>query len=546
MSVYNNIIRVVKVYKEPIDEVNINIYIKEVEKLKKHQDENIVKAYDTGTIEYKEEKYFYVILDYIDGKALDEIKPNVFKETLYSERINLLDQILNTIDVFRAKYELHNDLHLGNLILSNDKKVKIIDFGSSKISYDPLDSDYDLYSIKHDLINFFLTKDEIDRILKNIDLKSVDFKSLKQIISDEKSRKTEKYKIVRDKIKIFRDSRISMIYKNKLPVPFYPSPKIVLHLIPFTSFKSDHNYDLDKPSLYDIEPMGSLGFDHGYNIDGKFTYSSFKQRQESYSYVQLFKNGIIEAVNSKILWSRKEEKIIPIILIEKELIKKVPVYIGVYEKLNIEAPIFLSLSLVDVKGFKTPKNRDYWSKDLFPIDRDIILIPEIIIEDLEFDPSELLRPIFDLIWNACGYPWSLSYIKDGVYKKQIKTQRNDDKNQKKWQEFYSRIANTDPKHLGIDIQYLLNNKIYESDFEKVLKMNVGANDKYFKIYSNQYWFFSFINNRMGGDRYEIFVKNEKSQLSYDFFKSDVNEIILKQWLDYIIEYCAIAGMKIER
>ncbi len=39
-------------------------------------------------------------------------------------------------------------------------------------------------------------------------------------------------------------------------------------------------------------------------------------------------------------------------------------------------------------------------------------------------------------------------------------------------------------------------------------MNVGVNDKYLKIYHNQEWYFSFINNRMAGDRYEIFVRNE--------------------------------------
>lgn len=31
--------------------------------------------------------------------------------------------------------------------------------------------------------------------------------------------------------------------------------------------------------------------------------------------------------------------------------------------------------------------------------------------------------------------------------------------QHKWQVFYNRLANTDPKHLGIEIQHLLNNII---------------------------------------------------------------------------------------
>lgn len=116
----------------------------------------------------------------------------------------------------------------------------------------------------------------------------------------------------------------------------------------------------------------------------------------------------------------------------------------------------------------------------------------------------------------------------------------------KWQKFYNRMANTDPKHLGIDIQYILNNMIFESDFEKVLKMNVGAKNKYFKIYSNPEWFFSFLNRRMGGDHYEIFVRCENTQQTYDFFHPEINNNILKEWLSYIVEYCTTEGIKIQK
>jgi len=108
------------------------------------------------------------------------------------------------------------------------------------------------------------------------------------------------------------------------------------------------------------------------------------------------------------------------------------------------------------------------------------------------------------------------------------------------------MVNTDPKNLGIDIQHLLNKKIRESDFENVLKMNVGVNEKYLKIYHNQEWYFSFINNRMAGDRYEIFVRNENTQQTYDYFTPNINKNILKEWLDYVVEYCANAGLKIEK
>lgn len=43
------------------------------------------------------------------------------------------------------------------------------------------------------------------------------------------------------------------------------------------------------------------------------------------------------------------------------------------------------------------------------IDRDILNLPEIIIEKQDLDVERLLHPIFNMIWNACGYEKSLNY-----------------------------------------------------------------------------------------------------------------------------------------
>ena len=213
-----------------------------------------------------------------------------------------------------------------------------------------------------------------------------------------------------DKTKKFIEKRISDIYSNNLPIPFYDSPKIVLHLIPMSAFNSRHNYDMRQLSLYDIQPIFSSNFDKRFNIDGLLTYSNFHGKTRSYSYVQLYRNAIIEAVNSGLLWTGGEKEI-PITEVEKNIIEALQKYIEVYKKFNIEPPIFLFLTLIDVKGFIIKR----WLRDDFPIDRDIIQIPEIIIEVFNFDVPALLKPIFDSIWNACGFEKSLNYNMDGEW-----------------------------------------------------------------------------------------------------------------------------------
>ena len=40
-------------------------------------------------------------------------------------------------------------------------------------------------------------------------------------------------------------------------------------------------------------------------------------------------------------------------------------------------------------------------------------IPELFVEDFESDVETMLKPIFDQIWNACGYSGPKNYNTDG-------------------------------------------------------------------------------------------------------------------------------------
>jgi hypothetical protein len=37
-----------------------------------------------------------------------------------------------------------------------------------------------------------------------------------------------------------------------------------------------------------------------------------------------------------------------------------------------------------------------------PIDRDVLMLPEIVVEDLSASPGPLLKSTLDMVWNACG------------------------------------------------------------------------------------------------------------------------------------------------
>lgn len=221
---------------------------------------------------------------------------------------------------------------------------------------------------------------------------------------------------INERIRKFRESRISALYSNETPIPFTNSPKIILHLIPFIAFNPGHVISLEKIKYLGIAPIYASGWDHRFNFDGFLAYSVGRQGK-SRSYVQFYKNGIIEAVEGLLLDSSFSGKeVIPSVAYERELIKSLQQYINNFRSLNIDLPVLLSLTILGVKGYTMAVDpKRFWSLDAQAIDRDILLIPDVMIENYDIKAKDILRPCFDSIWNACGYSRSFNYNEQGEW-----------------------------------------------------------------------------------------------------------------------------------
>ena len=222
---------------------------------------------------------------------------------------------------------------------------------------------------------------------------------------------------INENIRDFRDNRISKIYSNESVVDIENKAKITLHIIPISSFNPAQSYNLDKIAQ-DIEKMKPfyMGWSHQrYNIDGFVRY--FRgQDGKSLNYALLFRNGIIEVVDGAMLGYPSQSVSIPSIAFEEELIKALPEYLSVLKTLNIELPAFIFLTLIGVKDFTMEiDRRRFWSRETYPIDRDILFLPEIFLETFDIKSEEILRPCFDSLWNACGFPKSLNYDENGKW-----------------------------------------------------------------------------------------------------------------------------------
>jgi len=209
----------------------------------------------------------------------------------------------------------------------------------------------------------------------------------------------------------FRMDRLHKLIVGATPVSLskkdgiYKS-KLMIHLIPLKSFSSaqfidingDKNYKILKNKLIPIEVKYG---EERFNLDGFLKFASTNEHNETFSYTQFFRNGIIEAVFGAVLSEAYNENEFPLDYIRDKTLKNVYKYLDLLNELSISPPVYVFLTFYDVKGISVLKAPSHAPK----IDRNLIQLPEVVINKFVQNEDELkmlLKPMFDTLENALG------------------------------------------------------------------------------------------------------------------------------------------------
>lgn len=226
-----------------------------------------------------------------------------------------------------------------------------------------------------------------------------------------------------ERIRNFKQERIRRIRNyEELPALLLEGGKMILHLLPLSSFTIPSEFDVKELNKnIQFSPITSNSWDKRINLDGVVVARQFDKNINSYT--QVFRNGCIEAVvclswgeENKDYSSRYDEEII---------IKALTDYIEFYQSLELELPIYVFLTLIDVKGYIFHLDDDFRNiyevnyrmrgGNKIVIDRNDLIIPEMIINNYETSSSEILRPAFNLIWNSVGFARDFNYQDNGEW-----------------------------------------------------------------------------------------------------------------------------------
>jgi len=212
----------------------------------------------------------------------------------------------------------------------------------------------------------------------------------------------------------FCATRLLALGSDEAPIRLKEGALVVLHVIPLQAMVSDFRIDFASNSnaLQKISPLGASAWNQRINLDGRLSFRNISDGR-SHGYAQLFRNGIVETVNVEEPWEGKN--LIPSQEYEENLISALRSYFPALDELGIASPAYLFLSLLGVKDYTLAVERNWFRNGGSRAERDNILLPEIAVEQWTDDPAIIMRPAFDMVWNAFGFAQSFNYNEAGQW-----------------------------------------------------------------------------------------------------------------------------------
>jgi hypothetical protein len=219
-----------------------------------------------------------------------------------------------------------------------------------------------------------------------------------------------------ERLRTVRAQRLEYVMTGRSPLGLHETPIVVVHVLPVSS-PSDPSRDVTKAAArlqLQLAPIRAHSWGGRYNFDGYLV----TEPKSSMSYVQVFRSGAIEAGDAGLLCGMPEQykNQLPSIALEQELLGLLQRFLDASKQLSTSLPLFIAMSLLRVRGFKM--SGDPFNP--FPgnegIDRDVLELPEVFVEDYGSDLGKVLRPSFDALWQACGGEQSANYDSAGNWR----------------------------------------------------------------------------------------------------------------------------------
>ena len=223
-----------------------------------------------------------------------------------------------------------------------------------------------------------------------------------------------------ERVEEFRRLRTSRILAGDTPIPLLEMcPVFVLHVIPMSHFTKEDGVDVTGVQIRPMHAVAAQVSRARLNADGFLFYSSPDNERER-GYVQLFRDGTLEVCSTH-AHEPREFNGIPTLAsqwLEEGFIDSLRDGLELFSSAGVQPPLYIGLALCRVRGAalaRPERLRGFPDLDAIAIDKDTVFSPTVVIEGVGGSPGSILRPAFDSVWQASGFPHSPYYNDDGEW-----------------------------------------------------------------------------------------------------------------------------------
>lgn len=225
-----------------------------------------------------------------------------------------------------------------------------------------------------------------------------------------------------ERVQRFRDERLIRVSAGETPLPVGGHGTLVIHLFPASAASPASQLDIRTVAdgRQPLKPLWSIRWTPRYNVDGYAAISRYDidyGRGTISTYQQVFRNGAIEFAASGGNIQPGEPNMFYGTQSVRKILESVKAALRLYEGVGIAPPIFCMVSILDVKDFymsqDSPDGSQYGGGI---IERENLLLPDVMIPDYRTDVAGILRPVFDTLWQSAGWEECPHYDSAGKWK----------------------------------------------------------------------------------------------------------------------------------
>lgn len=207
---------------------------------------------------------------------------------------------------------------------------------------------------------------------------------------------------VQARTRAFRQARVDLVKAGNGPLCLVPPGLALVHVMSIggTVRAADVARTDERPML--LSAHGVPSYSTSINFDGVLTVSS-GLGGHAYQYVQLFRDGSIEAAMGRMVFEPHHggPPRVRYADLADGIVSTLPGYLEMLGRVGFGPPFVVFVSLLNVKGSRLPF--DPFGATIEISQDDLLPDPvEVVSARLDGDWQGVIRPILDRIWNACG------------------------------------------------------------------------------------------------------------------------------------------------